>query len=166
MASGVSEGRLKRDIALGLTVFLVVWLSIAGCAGVRKLLGDSDPAPSGRYESLPIRGGSLLVSRGECSYPDLDILQRRANAAIENMRAAWPNRPNVAVHSLPVSFSRDPWAGAIQATGIYHPDGRWIELRCDFEHVIEHELYHALGHQMRLPCYATIGHGHNLDCST
>ncbi len=159
---------MKRDIAFGLTIFLIAWLSIAGCAGVRKILGDDDPAPSGHYESLAITGGSLLVSRGWCGYPDLDIIQRRANAAVENMRAAWPTIPPeyVTVHSFPVSFSRDPWAGTIQATGIYHPDGRWIELRCDYEFVIEHELYHALGHQMGLPCYATIGHGHNLDCST
>ncbi len=156
---------MKHEVAFGLAIFLIAWLSIAGCAGVRKLLGDDDPAPSGRYESLAITGGSLLVSRGECSYPDLDTLQRRANVAVENMRAAWP-ASNVSVHSLPVSFSRDPWAGSIQATGIYHADGRWIELRCpDYEFVIEHELGHALAHKMGLWCWRTIGHGLNLDCS-
>ena len=156
---------MKHDIAFGLAIFLIAWLSISGCAGVRKILGDDDPAPSGRYEALAITGGSLLVSRGWCSYPDMDIIQRRANIAIENMRAAWPTIPpaSITVHSMPVSFSRGV---DIQANGLYHAPERWIELRCDFEFVIEAELYHALGHKLGLWCWPTIGHPHGLDCST
>jgi len=104
----------------------------------------------------------------------MDELQRGANRAIVEMRKAWPLFPaeQVTVHSLPVVGTIDPWA-TVQANGIYWPDGRWVELRCEHEFVIEHEMYHALGHQMRLPCWRTMtisnppetGHYHNLDCS-
>ncbi len=168
---------MKHDIAFGLAIFLIAWLSISGCSGLRKILGDDDPAPSGHYEPLVLdAGGSLLVSRGRCSYPDLDMLRRRANLAIENMRAAWPNRPNITVHSFPVWFSVNPWGQdnngvLVKANGVYHPDGRWIELRCadatrSYEGTIEAELYHALGHKLGLWCWPTIGHPHGLDCST
>ena len=156
-----------RDAVFGLSVFVICVLAIAGCSGLQKIFGGYDPAPKGSYEPLAVTGGSLLVSRGECSHPDMDIIRRRANRAILAMQAAWPSVPidSITVHSLPVSFSRDPWAGDIKATGIYHEDGRWIELRCGYESVIEHELGHALGHQMGLWCYPTIGHGHGLDCA-
>ena len=157
---------MKRGTRCRQWGIVLLLLPVLSCAGLDRLLGNDGP-PAGRYEPLAITGGSLLVSRGECSYPDMDRLQRGANLAIETMRAAWPLFPagHVTVHALPVTFAIDPWGNGIQATGVYWSDEQWIELRCEYEFVIEHEMFHALGHQMRVPCWRTIGHEHNADCT-
>ncbi len=153
-------------------IVLILALLLTSCANLRNILGDDNPPPPGHYESVPLYAtdghiaGSLLVSRGGCSKPDTDIIERRANAAVVRMREAWPTINNITLYAMPVVFSRDPWAGNIKANGVYHYADGWIELRCDKEFVIEHEMYHALGHLMRVPCWRTIGHGHEPDCTS
>lgn len=139
-----------------------------------NILNKFPQAPHGVYVRVLITGGSLLVARGQCQDVDIDILRLSANMAVRDMRAVWGDilAPDylISVSEMPVYMAINPSSMGLLANGIYWKDEKWIELRCDREFVLEHELVHAIGHQIGVWCYASIGcgvpgHVFNMDCT-
>ena len=148
-----------------MTRWAIACLLLASCdLGLRH---DAHWPPRGEYRTVNVTDGSLRVSQGTCAGVDLQIIQVRADVAIANMRAVWQQTyptATITVEGLPVVMSANLSATGSPAAGLYWPE-HWIELRCDNEDAIEPELYHAIGHRLRIPCWATIGHRVDLDCS-
>ncbi len=132
-------------------IVAVAVLALCACSS------SSPPIINGDTVIIPL-GGSLTVHFGDCARVDLLTLQIRANFAVDAMQSIWG--AGAFVDAIPVFMST---AGAFD--GEYFPDDQTIALGCGREERVEHQLYHAIGHKLGIPCWETIAHaGTMLDC--
>lgn len=144
-----------------------VWLVVLGLVlGV----GCYKEAPSGEYVEYVIDGGSVRVLDLEGCEEGVDAgkLVDAANVAVREMRRVWPEKmEGGSVQGMKVVMKIDPKLDGTRVTGAYHTGEEWVVLRCGFEGVMMHEMFHALAHKKGIWCYSKIHHvcGYNLNCT-